>query len=84
MSNLSAIGFEASTTEDFQREMAAVFELAAPATDLASYSKRYLWYQDSSGAALAARLGNRGSISPVLTCAKVVTGIYDLDAKVHC
>lgn len=62
MSNLSAIGFEASTTEDFQREMAAAFELAAPATDLASYSKRYLWYQDSSGAALAARLSNRGSI----------------------
>ena len=62
MSNLSAIGFAASSREDFQRAVSAAIDRAAPPPDLGASAARYLWFHDASGAALAARLDAQKAI----------------------
>ncbi|WP_437724862.1 hypothetical protein [Sorangium sp. So ce861] len=52
MSNLSAIGFAASSEDEFLRTVGAALERAAPPPDLGASAAHYLWFRDASGAAL--------------------------------
>ncbi|MBI2376150.1 MAG: hypothetical protein HYV07_19310 [Deltaproteobacteria bacterium] len=62
MSNLRAIGFSASSRDDFLRAVDSAFERAEPAPNLGACASKYLWFRDSSGAALAARVESRKRI----------------------
>ncbi len=62
MSNLSAIGFAFSSETDFQRGVGAALDHAVHPSELGTLATRYLWFRDSSGAALAARLDAENAI----------------------
>lgn len=56
MSNLSAIGFLVSSQDDFQSTVGKAIDRALPPANLGPLAENYLWFQDASGAALAARI----------------------------
>jgi len=66
MSNLSAIGFIASTEEEFESTIFQALERATEPTELGAWAKRHAWFIDPSGAAIAAHLDGEqiGCVTP--------------------
>jgi hypothetical protein len=94
MSNLSAIGFDVSSEDDFQRIVGAALDRAVPPSELGASAAHYLWFRDASGAALAGRVNARKELECLTpffaapdggTRWRVRTGAPHLDRQcLHC